>query len=139
MMNASQFQKHAEKMFPVVPHMGLSVGKLNEQECVLFGKLAANKNHLGTAFGGSLYCFAALSCYGVLWAALSKINLQREIVISEGNIRYTKPVKSDFEVRCVLAPQDMLNFKSRVALSAQIMSQGEICAHFTGTYVALKN
>lgn len=144
-MTADEFQKHAAKMFPIVPHLGLSVKKLSDQESILFGKLSANRNHLGTAFGGSLYCFAALSCYGLVWAAMAREKIANDkLVISEGNIEYLSPVTDDFEVRCVATPQlkKFINSlssknKARVALSAQVMSRGNICAQFTGTYVAL--
>jgi thioesterase domain-containing protein len=143
-MNALDFQKHAESMFPVVPHMGLKVAKLNPSECVLTGLLAANKNHLGTAFGGSLYCFAALSCYGVVWSALAQHNMMtQDIVISEGNIKYHEPVKENFEVQCKVDDEMDLFLetlknkkKARLKLKAEIRTPGKLCAVFEGTYVA---
>jgi thioesterase domain-containing protein len=143
-MKAVDFQKHAEKMFPVVPHMGLSVVKLDENECLLSGDLKANSNHLGTAFGGSLYCFAALACYGVVWSALSKSNMMtQDIVIAEGKIQYKNPVSDNFEVKSV-ASSEMKNFisilknkkKARLGLTAEVRCKGDLCATFEGFYVA---
>lgn len=147
-MKALEFQKHAEKMFPVVPHMGLKVVNLSDTECLLAGSLAANKNHIGTAFGGSLYCFAALSCYGAVWALLGKNQMMtQDIVISEGNIKYLKSVNNDFEVRCQISSEatpflSVLKSKNkaRINLKAEVLCNKEICAEFNGSYVAfLKN
>lgn len=145
-MTSDEFQKHAEKMFPLVPHMGLRVKTFLPQDCVLTGTWAQNKNHIGTVFGGSLYCFAALSSYGLIWAALTGRGMMTgNIVISEGDIKYLAPVKGDFEVRCQ-APTDSeveiffqalaKKGKARLLLTAQVMWNEKVCAVFKGTYVA---
>lgn len=144
-MNSTEFQKHAEKMFPLVPHLGLQVKTFLAKECVLTGAWAQNKNHIGTVFGGSLYCFAALASYGLIWAALSERGMMTgNIVISEGGIKYLAPVKGDFEV-CCQAPENAMweNFfqsfikkgKARLPLTANVMWNNKVCAVFQGTYV----
>ncbi len=145
-MNSTEFQNHAEKMFPLVSHMGLKVKTLSEKSCILTGSIAENKNHIGTVFGGSLYCFSALSCYGLVWAALSASRMMTgNIVISEGQIKYLSPVKGDFEVSC-LAPSENLikefvqilfkKGKARLPLTAEVIWNSKKCAVFQGTYVA---
>ena len=145
-MTSFEFQTHAEKMFPLVPHMGLKVKTFLGQHCVLTGTWRENKNHIGTVFGGSLYCFSALSSYGLIWAALSAEGIMTEnIVISEGQIRYLSPVKGDFEVSCK-APTtiQMEEFfhalqkkgKARLLLTAEVIRDEKVCAVFQGTYVA---
>jgi thioesterase domain-containing protein len=145
-MNAGEFQSHAEKMFPVVPHMGLKVLEFSAHQCILSGSWQQNKNHIGTVFGGSLYCFTALACYGLIWSLLSEYQaMTQNIVISDGHINYDFPVGGDFEVHCQAPAQDDVeNFiygltkkkKARLLLVAEVHWQGKVCAHFKGTYIA---
>ena len=145
-MTSFEFQQHAEKMFPLVPHMGMKVKAFLGHNCILTGTWAENKNHVGTVFGGSLYCFAALSSYGLIWAVLSERGMMtKNIVISEGHIRYLSPVKGDFEVSC-LAPSllQLEEFfqaltrkgKARLPLTAEVIWNEKVCAVFQGSYVA---
>ncbi len=145
-MNSTEFQKHAEKMFPLVPHMGLKVKTLSEKNCILAGSIAENKNHIGTVFGGSLYCFSALSSYGLVWAALSARRMMTgNIVISEGQIQYLSPVKGDFKVSCLAPPENQMKAffetlfkkgKARLPLTAEVIWNNKRCAVFQGIYVA---
>lgn len=146
-MKSVDFQNHAEKVFPVVSHLGLRVKDLSPQVSVLSGEWAPNKNHLETVFGGSLYSFSALACYGLIWSFLDhhQVNSQ-DIVISEGKIQYLSPVKGDFEVTCKASP-DLQKFlqalqkksKARVTLAAEILYQQQVCARFEGQYVVVNN
>lgn len=145
-MTSDEFQQHAEKMFPLVPHMGFKVKTFLGHQCVLTGTWAENKNHIGTVFGGSLYCFTALSSYGLMWAALSARGMMTgNIVISEGHIRYLSPVQGDFEARCLTPSMpEMEEFfhsllkkgKARLPLTAEVVWNNKVCAIFQGTYVA---
>lgn len=145
-MTALEFQSHAEKMFPLVPHMGLKVQTFLPQTCVLTGTWSENKNHIGTVFGGSLYSFTALSSYGLIWAALTARGMMtQDIVISEGHIRYLSPVGGDFDVSCQADTSDQMEEffqtlqkkgKARLPLTAEVIWNQKVCAVFQGTYVA---
>lgn len=145
-MTAESFQKHCEKMFPLVSHLGLQVQSFSPTLCELSGSWAVNKNHIGTVFGGSLYCFTALSCYGLFWSLLQdRGNFSDQIVIAEGQIKYLSPVEGDFLVRSK-APSsaDLQLFfdtlerrgRARLLLQSEIYWQKKLCAQFSGSYIA---
>lgn len=145
-MTSAEFQKHAEKMFPLVPHMGLQVKTFLPEICILTGLQTQNKNHISTVFGGSLYCFAALASYGLIWATLIGREMMIEnIVIADGAIKYLAPVKGDFEVRCPAPSSQALEIffqglqkkgKARLLLTAEVTWNEKVCAVFKGTYVS---
>lgn len=77
--------------------MGLDVIKSMSDEVILKFRLDANKNHKGTAFGGSQYSACALSCYGLFLVGLRNRGYTTiNIVISYGKISYDAPVGDNF-------------------------------------------
>ena len=56
-MNSTEFQNHAEKMFPLVSHMGLKVKTLSEKSCILTGSIAENKKGTPIFVAGVWWAF----------------------------------------------------------------------------------
>ena len=81
---------------PVTQHLGVEVvGRLGEA-LTLSAPLAANRNHQGTAFGGSLNAIATLACWSALWLALRDAEQPGVVLIQDSAIRYLRPVTTDF-------------------------------------------
>jgi thioesterase domain-containing protein len=125
--------------------MGVRVESYDVERLVLCAPLAANVNHLGTAFGGSLNALAVLSGYGLLWLELR--DTECHIVIRESSISYERPVRGELRAVCVRPAEDALEQfkqtfhqkgKARIALSATIEDEGVPAVHFKGTFVALR-
>jgi thioesterase domain-containing protein len=132
---------------PMSSLMGVTVESLSESSVILGAPLEKNINHKKTVFGGSIQSLAVLSCWSTLYLNLKKSNLPNEIVIVSSNIKYLKPLRNDFFAKCVIHNQETIsNFiktfkrksKARIALSAVVCTNNEICAEFHGDFAAIK-
>lgn len=147
MLQPADLTQHFYAKIPISRQMGLRVVEISGLHAKVLVALAPNINHVQTAFGGSLYSAAALSCYALFQAiAYNAGGFSDELVIQEGRIQYLAPVCRDFEVESRLeSAQDSSAFvetlrrhgKARLLLQAEIREQGShvVAAKFAGTYV----
>ncbi|WP_415062011.1 YiiD C-terminal domain-containing protein [Bdellovibrio sp.] len=130
-------------------HLGIEVVKIDSHEVRFKVSLEKNKNHKGTAFGGSLYATGVLASYALVLAGLHERHIPTEnIVIAKGEIQYLRPVDTDFEVVCQfssLEEEDQffaeLNTKGKVrgALATRILgADGVLKATLMGVFVVKK-
>lgn len=144
MNTGADLEKFLHEKIPLTVAMGVQVAHCDDAGLVLTAPLAPNRNHLGTAFGGSLHALATLSGYSLLWWLLRTPDAH--IVIRESTIRYDKAVTGDLRAVChAPAPEDLAGFrrdfgrkgKARLRLSAVIEQNGEVAVQFTGVFVAI--
>lgn len=147
MIQPADLTRHFHSKIPVSQALGLQVVEISDQHALLTAPLAPNLNHVHTAFGGSLYAAAALSCYALFQAIAASVGgFSDELVIQEGRIQYIAPVTKDFQIEARLqSPDQARQFvealrrhgKARLELSAEIREQGGnvVAARFTGMYV----
>jgi thioesterase domain-containing protein len=142
---AWQIQELLHSKIPITRALGVRVENYDGERLVLSAPLAANVNHLGTAFGGSLNALAVLSGYGLLWLELQEAECH--IVIRESTISYDRPVRGEIRAICVRPEAELLaefkqtfheKGKARIALTATIADEGITCVRFRGIFVALR-
>jgi len=142
---AWQIQELLHSKIPITRALGVRVENYDGERLVLSAPLAANVNHLGTAFGGSLNALAVLSGYGLLWLELQEAECH--IVIRESSISYDHPVRGEIRATCVRPEAELLakfkqtfheKGKARIALIATIEDEGITCVRFRGIFVALR-
>ncbi len=134
-------EKFLHKRIPLTRAMQVRVASDDERQLTLTAPLAANHNHLGTAFGGSLASLAMLTGYALLWLELG--DRDAHIVIGESTLQFRRPVRGELRAIC-RRPGDLAGFreafaakgKARLKLEVEIKSEGETAVAFTGTYVA---
>ena len=142
-------ERKIEELFygqiPITRALGVRVEEYDGERLVLVAPLAANVNHLGTAFGGSLHAVAVLSGYGLLWLELR--DLDPHIVIRDSTISYDRPVTGDLRAVCQSpGAEELERFRqtfiergrARIALDATIEDAGRPAVRFRGTFVALR-
>lgn len=147
MLSAAELTHQFHQKIPISQALGLRIVEVSADHARLVAPLAPNINHVQTAFGGSLYATAALSCYA-LFQALSHAagGFSDELVIQQGHIDYLVPVKGDFEVVARSRTPDLVqrfteslrrHGKARLELEAEIREQdrSELAARFNGIYV----
>lgn len=128
---------------PLTRAMEVRVASEDERQLTLTAPLAANHNHLGTAFGGSLAALAMLTGYALLWLELG--DRDAHIVISESSLKFRRPVRGELRATC-RRPAGLSAFretftaqgKARLELEIEIQAEGEVAVVFRGTYVARK-
>lgn len=145
MSDTRRIQELFYRVMPITRAMGVVVESYDGERLVLNAPLAANVNHLGTAFGGSLNTLAVLGGYGLLWIELQ--DTECHLVIRESTISYERPVRSELRAVCLRPQEEALaafkkrfhdKGKARIALDVTIEEEGAVAARFRGTFVALR-
>jgi thioesterase domain-containing protein len=131
---------------PLTRAMGVGVTETGAR-LVLEAPLAANVNHLGTAFGGSLHALPLLAGYAVVWTLLREASLDGHVVVKASSANYRQPVTGPIRAVCQRpAPEAVAGFladlrrhrKARMDLTATVEGTGgKPAVEFTGTFVAM--
>ena len=130
---------------PVTKAMEIRVESYGDDRLVITAPLAANHNHLGTAFGGSLAAIATLAGYALLWLELG--DKDAHIVIRSSKVSYDRPVRGEIRAICVRPAESTLtrfrkNYersgKGRIKLGVTIAEEDNVCVDFEGIYVAIR-
>lgn len=132
---------------PLTRAMGLTVIECSPARLVLEAPLAPNRNHLGTAFGGSLHALPTLACYGALWLLLREGGREGHVVVKRSQAAYRAPVTGPLRALCLRpAPAAATEFlatfqrhgKARLDLAATVEgTNGRPAVEFSGTFVAV--
>ena len=102
---------------PMARAMEARVERLDANGLVASAPLAANVNHMGTAFGGGLQALATLAGWGVTLVA-SGDNARYRVVVRETRMRFFAPVTGDLIARAPW-PDDALTRDFRERLEAR--------------------
>jgi len=130
---------------PITQSLGIGVVAASADQVVLSLPLAANRNHKGTVFAGSLNAVATLAGWGLLWVALRERQLDSHVVIQDATVRYLVPARGDVQARCTTPEPGILDAaeamvrqrgRGRVALRADVTdAEGTVVATLAGRYV----
>lgn len=131
---------------PLAAAMGVEVYRLDEHHLELRAPLAANRNHMGSAFGGSLQGLATLAGWGVTLIATGDPDTHH-VVIRDAQMRFMAPVSGELVAEAVrpspgavAAFLGTLDGRGRARLTVPVTIQGPggaVAARFVGEYVAL--
>jgi thioesterase domain-containing protein len=145
-MSPRDLEAFLHDKIPLTRAMGLRVAE-NGARLVLEAPLAANVNHLGTAFGGSLHALPTLACYAALWTLLVEAGLDGHVVVKRSAASYRHPVTDVLRASCVRPPPDRAaefladlrrHKKARMEMAAMVEGDdGRTAVEFSGTFVAL--
>jgi thioesterase domain-containing protein len=146
MLTQDALEKAILKDFPIAKAMSIRVKETTASHVSLEAPLAANTNHENTAFGGSVYSVAVLSCWALVSQSLKEWGFDVDyVVVQDGHIDYTVPVAGDFEATSSWASEreaqkfrTMLTKKglARASLTSTVRSQGRDCATMEGRFAA---
>jgi thioesterase domain-containing protein len=133
---------------PALNNFEFEIESLGSDEVILKVPLKAHLNHKGTAFGGSLYNAAVLASYLLVYSEFKAVNVAADsFVISDGSMKYLKPVHQDFLVTVIWPKSQRENVlktltskgKARWVLKASLTVGGLLCAEFNGRFVLNQN
>ena len=134
---------------PMAAHLGFSLRSWDGQQLELWAPFDANRNHHGTAFGGSLAMASIVSGYAMTFMALSDAIgsgwLDRyTLVIKDFSITYRRPIRQD--IVTVSQPVNgstggfgqrlLAEGKARLAVETRIVDDGALKLAAQATYVA---
>lgn len=135
------------EQIPLTRAMEVRVAESSAHRLVLEAPLAPNRNHLGTAFGGSLHALPTLACYGALWMVLREAGLDGHVVVKRTQAVYRTPVEGTMRAVCERpSAKSVTEFladlrrhkKARMDLTAIVEgSNGKPAVEFGGAFVAV--
>lgn len=126
--------------------LGVKVVRADENEVEVSAPLHPNRNHLGTAFGGSLNSVCLLACYTWLFNVLKTRGYDEHIVLKTSQIHYFHPVDQDLRVICKIPESTefqkfMQAFerkgKARIELKASVWTNKGVACELKGEFVTL--
>lgn len=130
---------------PISRHLGIRVEAADRSAVVLTAPLAENRNHKGTAFGGSLSAIATLAAWAWCWLLCRELGIAAQVVVQDSTIVYARPLAVDIRARCAApAPQAVQRFlaayrrsgRGRLTLAVEIGDAAGVAVRFTGRFVA---
>ena len=138
-------QKRITSEFALARHIGVVVERADDFGLVLSAPLAPNANYKGTAFGGSLFSVAVLTCWAWLTRYLDAAQVAADAVIQESTIRYLAPVHGI--LRATLVPPTTAHIekfrkmlqragRGRIRLIVDIRQGPTLAAKLEGVFAA---
>jgi thioesterase domain-containing protein len=143
-MKADLARVLAEEL-PITQSLGIGVRSASAAGVVLTMPLAANRNHKGTVFAGSLNAVATLAGCSMLWTVLRVAEVGAHVVIQDSTVHYLVPAQSDVTAEAKRSEPEALERalaqlarrgRARVALDAEVRdAEGRSVATLRGRYV----
>lgn len=133
---------------PVTQRLGVRLAGVRHGAVHLTAPFAANTNHAGTAFAGSLNAIATLSGWATVWLLLREREIPAQVVIQDSSVRYLRPVTGDFEAACAPPSHEAVTHlvesvtrrgKGRIELAISVHDHQGEAVQFRGRYVALQD
>lgn len=111
---------------PLAAAMDARITRLDGRILVATAPLAANINHMGTAFGGSLQTLGTLAG----WAATlitAGDDMRCHIIVRNAHARFHRPVTSDLVAECALPDEAATaDFQRRLARRGRALLRVEV-------------
>jgi thioesterase domain-containing protein len=130
---------------PLISHMGVELVSWSPGEVIVEAPLEPNLNTHGTAFGGSLYCVAAMAGWAMTHLTLMQAGFTPSVWVLRGDVDYLRPVRG--RLRAVAtAPADVRDAlcdafrdrgKARAAIEIAVIDDGATCVRLKALYAAV--
>lgn len=142
-MSPSNLEQFLHDKIPLSKALAIRISSANDTQVILHSPLKPNRNHMGTAFGGSLSAVATLACYTWIFNYLEERGHHVHIILKSSEMKYLAPVDEDFSATCS-APaaadleKSLKAFEkkglARLNLSSEISSHGKRLCLFKGEF-----
>ncbi len=139
----NEIQRTIDERIGPAAQMQFRVERCDGESLHMSAPLAANLNHHGSGFGGSLYSICAVAGWALVLCALREAGLDGWIVIRAAQVRYLRPLREDLHVRIAPAQPGGLataladlrrRGAARVSLRASIADRGQPALAFEGEF-----
>ncbi|CAN5439908.1 thioesterase domain-containing protein [soil metagenome] len=95
-MTPAELEKFLYEQIPLATALEIAVVHADDTSAEVKAPLYPNRNHMGTAFGGSLNAVMVLAGYAWLFQCMESRGHRGHVVLKESTIQYLLPVASDF-------------------------------------------
>ncbi len=130
-----------EQSVDILKKMGMKIVDLEKNKARIMMPLEPNRNHIGSAYGGSLFSLAEFSG-GVIYAACFD-HMKYFPIVKECSIRYRRPATTDMFLDVALSPEEAQRIsaeadekgKADFSLDLKLTDEsGQVCAEARGTW-----
>jgi len=145
--DAAWLERKLASEIPLARHLGIAVLSAEEPALRLCAPLAPNRNHQGTAFGGSLFSLAVLTGWAWTTRFLERGGFDADAVVQDSSIHYLAPARGTLEsvleapaAEAVGRLQRMLERagRGRIRLAVEVRVARLTVARFEGSFVATR-
>jgi thioesterase domain-containing protein len=142
---AQYLQRRLDADITLAKHIGIIVEEASDSALVLRAPLERNANHLGSAFGGSLYSLAVLSGWAWLTRNLAARELKADVVIQESNIQFLAPIRGEIRASIKIPAQPQVDKfhkmlarsgRGRLKLRVEMRNDAILACVFDGLFAA---
>lgn len=143
---AKTLEKYIRSNIPLADFISFTIADISEYSIKLVAPIKPNGNHYNTAFGGSISTLGIICCWALLQQKMIDDKQAGLIVIQESNTQYKKPARTDFSAECTIETSNIWedfknklnqNGKSKIELTANLYSEGNLIAVHKGIYFGL--
>ncbi len=130
---------------PILQSMRAKVLELTDREFSIKAPLDPNKNHLMSAFGGSIAALATAAGWAFVVAELKKLEITANVVVVKSSIKYLHPIQHDFVACCQkgnllqwsgFMDKLVVTSHSKIKLCVNVICNEKVCAVLEGTFLA---
>jgi thioesterase domain-containing protein len=130
---------------PLISHMGVELVSWSPGEVIVEAPLEPNLNTHGTAFGGSLYCVAAMAGWAMTHLTLRQAGVMPSVWVVRGEVEYLRPVRGRLRAVATLSAESgealCVSFrqrgKAKAAIDIAVVEDGEVCVRLKALYAAV--
>jgi len=145
-MRFDELTTYLYEHIPLTRALGLVAQGWDGRTLSLRAPLEPNRNHRGTAFGGSLSALAIVTGWAALHLALGERASHLRVVIQRSTLDFEAPVVGEFSAVASVPEGDAWarflrgltrRRRARIAIPCAIRSGGRIAGRHEGVYAAL--
>ncbi len=143
-MDNQKLRDFLHQEIPLAQFMGIEITHADDLSVEITGPLEPSRNHLDTAFGGSIGAILILSCYTWLFHRLIGAGFQCHVLIKESHTNYIQPVTDKLTATCTAPDQAEFNkfldaFTRKGMARIELTARLGTAAEFRGVFVAQKS
>lgn len=147
-MSPEQYTDYLHRSIPLTAAMAVQVLRL-DAECVeIRAPLPPNRNHHGTAFGGSLSTLAILSGWTLVQRGLDTARIAAKLMVQRSESDFLAPAEAEFVAESRFASEaewprfaEQLNHRgrARIAVDIRILARERVAMRTQAIYAALRS
>lgn len=146
-LTVQELEKFLRAQIPLAAALEISVLHADDAFAELKAPLHPNRNHMGTAFGGSLNAVMVLAGYAWLFQSMHSRGHNAHVVLKQSTIQYLLPVAADF--RAVAKGTDRPSFekfisgvakkgRARITVVTEIETPAGVACRLTCEFVTMR-
>lgn len=147
-MSPEQYTDYLHRSIPLTAAMAIQVQRLDADCVEIRAPLIPNRNHHGTAFGGSLATLAILGGWTLVQHGLDTAGIAAKLMVQRSECDFVAPAQADFVAESRFAGEtewprfvEQLRHRgrARVAVDIRILADKGVAMRTQAIYAAIRS